>query len=235
MKVTLLNYTPDPDTAVYSAARTCYSAKPPTEHITDDLKRREALVSNVIASGHDSVLEHVSFTFAIEGISRVTSHQLVRHRMASYSQQSQRYCTINPMNIVIPHHIQAIMNDEKAMTDSRKDEIVNNVLDNYFDALQKLDDVMEKYGIPNEDRRYFYPQGTKTNIIVTMNARELRHFFELRCCNRAQWEIKELADNMLDLCKDISPLLFESAGAPCKRGECKETKPCGKPRNNDTE
>lgn len=227
MKVVLLAHTPNPEELVYASARQCYSEL----HASDIYKcaspeNVEKLLAQVIASGHESVLEHASFTFAIEGISRVTSHQLVRHRLASYSQASQRYVPTAPTCMVVPDTIERALAKEKVESNSKSDEVIANAFCDYADALVKLSEVLEREGIPREDIRYFYPQGAKTDIVVTMNARELRHFFELRCCNRAQWEIRRLADMMLEICKLTAPALFKDAGAPCKRGACREIHSC---------
>lgn len=219
MNVQLLNHTPNPERAVATAARLCYSAAG-IEELQDSYKAEdnEKLIRKVMAMGHTSVSEHVSFTFGIEGISRVTSHQLVRHRVASYSQQSQRYVDSVYNNTVIPPSIQSnqmAMNEYYAATG----------------AIQDAYKAMVKLGIPPEDARYILPNATETKIIVTMNARELLHFFKHRCCDRAQWEIREMANKMLDLCKEASPTLFETAGASCVSGKCPEgAMSCGQPK-----
>ena len=160
--------------------------------------------------GHHSVIEHAVFTFSVEGVSRALTHQLVRHRVASYSQQSQRYVSMKEPSYVTPHTVQ---DDPEALK--------------VFEDTGKL----ESMGIPAEDARYLLPNGCTTNITITMNARELLHFFSLRCCNRAQWEIREMADRMLELCREVSPVIFRDAGPPCVRGPCPEGKlSCGKPR-----
>jgi thymidylate synthase (FAD) len=169
-----------------------------------------------MASGHESVLEHAVFTFRVEGLSRAALAQMTRHRLASFSVQSQRYVRIRGVDLVMPESI-------------RKSDF-------YVEAGSLLEDVMNLYqrmvdaGIPAEDARYITPQAVPTALIMTMNARELRHFFSLRCCNRAQWEIRQMADEMLKLCKQAAPELFTTAGPGCVSGKCPEKKPCGMPR-----
>ena len=196
MKVTLLSYTPDPEITVALAARTCYSSKLP---LAISKERAEHLIRELIERGHESVLEHASFTFAIEGISRVTSHQLVRHRLASYSQQSQRYVSVKEADFIIPPSVEKFRGSElfcKAIEESKK-------------AYQELINL----GIPQEDARYMMAQGIATNLVLSANARELLHIFRLRLCNRAQWEI-ENGPKMLELVK-IWLSNFEWAGPPC--------------------
>ena len=172
-----------------------------------------------IRSGHDSVLEHASFTFKIEGVSRVLLAQLTRHRIASFTVLSQRYVDQQDQGCVMP------------------ESIVNSVFNSYFEeAVTKayeLYQTMVTTGIPKEDARYILPGGTTTDLIMTMNARELGHFFKLRCCNRAQREIRELADSMLRILRRQYPELFGQAGPACLRGECHEAKPCGHPRKQE--
>ena len=168
--------------------------------------------------GHHSVIEHAVFTFSVEGVSRALTHQLVRHRMASFSQQSQRYVSMDRASFVTPHSVEG--NEEAS-------EVFDETMDTIWDAYRRL----EELGIPAEDARYLLPNGCTTNITITMNARELLHFFSLRCCNRAQWEIREMADKMLELCLEKSPIIFKDAGPPCVRGPCPEGKlTCGKSR-----
>ena len=146
------------------------------------------------------------------------THQLVRHRVASYSQQSQRYVSMDSASYVTPHTVE---NDLEAS------KVFDETMDAIWDAYRRL----EEMGIPPEDARYLLPNGCTTNITITMNARELLHFFSLRCCNRAQWEIREMADRMLEICREQSPVIFREAGPPCIRGPCPEgKKSCGKPR-----
>lgn len=214
MDVRLLSYTPEPDRVVALSARLCYSKigiSELAEKLTDE-KVRE-LLNRLRKSGHLSPFEHANFTFGIEGISRVTSHQLVRHRIASYSQQSQRYVNMSKTDFVIPP---SIMKDESALEMLSK---VNELAKSTYDKLIEL-------GIPEEDARYVLPQGITTKIIVTMNARELLHFFNLRCCLRAQWEIRMMANYMLEEVKKVAPVIFEKAGPFCFSGPCPEEGPC---------
>ena len=204
MRVLLLGM-PHPEVCA-TAAGMCYKA----------VDGHKALM-HAVNCGHESVLEHCSFTFLIKDVSRVLLAQLTRHRIASYSVESQRYCGAN-LQCVIPDTINC---DDELLKDVHK--LCDQVEAFYQKALQK--------GVPAEDARYFTFQGGVTNLVMTMNARELRHFFSLRCCNRAQWEIRQLADEMLACCRIAAPDLFRDAGPGCVRGKCPEgKKSCGKPR-----
>lgn len=210
MQVSLIRHTPDPERTVAAAARLCY-APIDALRILDELTpaQVERLLRQVIESGHHSVLEHASFTFAISGISRVTSHQLVRHRLASYSQQSQRYVSYDHLEYITPSAIA----ENLALRD--RYEAAMTAAHALYVALQEV-------GITAEDARYVLPNATATNMVVSMNARELRHFFTLRCCNRAQWEIRALAHAMRRAVQAVAPVLFEHAGPACWRGPCPE-------------
>ncbi|MGB9735372.1 MAG: FAD-dependent thymidylate synthase [bacterium] len=211
MNVRLLNFTPDPDRTVAVAARLCYS-----KHTIEELKAElttekiEKLILSILRSGHHSVLEHASFTYGIEGVSRVTTHQLVRHRLASYSQQSQRYTKFDKQSdFIVPETIRKNEElKEKFLT------LSNKAINLYHEMISA--------GIPLEDARYILPSGINTRIIVTMNARELLHFFRLRTCLRAQWEIREMAIEMLKLAKAVAPIIFKKAGPACITGPCPE-------------
>ena len=170
-------------------------------------------IRRVLSYGHHSVIEHASFTFSVEGVSRALTHQLVRHRIASYTQQSQRYVTYDTLeDYVAPR---SISENKKAQ------KIYNDTLKQISDAYQKL----LKLDIPKEDARFLLPNAAKTNILITMNARELCHFFNLRCCERSQWEIREMAIEMLRQTKKAAPALFEKAGPFCvESGYCPEGK-----------
>ena len=219
MKVMLLAYTQNADAICAAAGNSCYSNKPASE-IVEDIDS-EKVLSRIVGMGHHSVIEHAVFTFSVEGVSRALTHQLVRHRMASFSQQSQRYVSLTEPTYVTPHTIEGDPEAEK-----RFEETMESIWKAYRD--------LEEMGIPAEDARYLLPNGCTTNITITMNARELLHFFSLRCCNRAQWEIREMADRMLELCMEVSPVIFKDAGPPCVRGPCPEGKlSCGKPRRKD--
>jgi thymidylate synthase (FAD) len=211
MQVTLVSHTPDPQLAVALAARLCYSPI-----AIGDLRERlsgsdvRGFLEKILTLGHLSVLEHASFTFGIEGVSRVTTHQLVRHRVASFSQQSQRYVSHKEMfHVVIPPSISA-------------DPEMGEKFSSQVRELHRLYGEMVERGIPAEDARYILPNATETKILATMNARELLHFFRLRCCERAQWEIRAMAVEMLKLARSVAPILFESAGPGCLGGVCPE-------------
>ncbi|MBP8718895.1 MAG: FAD-dependent thymidylate synthase [Atribacterota bacterium] len=219
MKITLLNYTKNPEETVAQAAKLCYSTKSIAQ-IEESISKEkpDRIIAKIIKLGHYSVLEHASFTFGIEDISRVTSHQLVRHRLASFSQKSQRYTRMGKKpQFVIPEKIK---NDSDLLL--KFQELANQCFILYREMLAK--------DIPAEDARYILPQAITTSIIFTANARELIHFFRLRCCNRAQWEIREMAIEMLKIVKEIAPHIFATAGPSCLIGPCPEGEmSCGKP------
>ncbi len=215
MKVVLLSYTRDADEICAAAGRSCYSEKPADEIIGTG--NPEKTLNSIVGMGHYSVIEHAVFTFSVSGVSRSLTHQLVRHRVASFSQQSQRYVSLNKPDYVTPHTI---------ADDPEISEIYKKAMGDIWDVYSKLS---EK--VPVEDARYILPNGCTTNITITMNARELLHFFALRCCERAQWEIREMAEEMLRLCKEVSPTIFRDAGPPCVTGPCPEgEKSCGHPK-----
>jgi len=219
MRVKLLAYTQNADAICAAAGRSCYSENSSME-LVESMKDPQKTLGKIVGMGHHSVIEHATFTFSVEGVSRSLTHQLVRHRIASYSQQSQRYVSMDKPTYVIPKTVEADPELKKVYEDTMKD---------IWESYNKL---VEK--IPPEDARYVLPNGCTTNITITMNARELFHLFTLRCCNRAQWEIRDLADEMLRQCKAVSPIIFANAGPPCVRGPCPEGKlSCGKPRKND--
>jgi thymidylate synthase (FAD) len=227
LKVTLLQFTPLPERAVASAGRLCYapvSAAELKEAMSDDDVRR--LVRGLVRSGHMSALEHASFTFAIDGISRACSHQLVRHRVASYSQQSQRYVLFgSDGGFIVPPNIAA--NPEAR-------QVFLEAMDNARRSYERLIELGHAEGRKNEsiyeDARFVLPNAAETKIVVTMNARELRHFFSVRCCRRAQWEINRLAWTMRRLVVTEAPLLFEGTGPGCMVSGCPEGKmTCGNP------
>lgn len=229
MKVELVAYTPNPDAVCNMAAGTCVSEDIPVMEMS--VNRYRAL-KGALKSGHESVVEHANFTFAISGVSRASTHQLVRHRMASFSQQSQRYVGMERFKYVIPKSIEEA-DDPKKLVWVHCGEHSDTIRRAYHDLMLQIDllyESMIKNGIPEEDARYILPNACTTNIVVTMNARELRHFFRLRCCERAQWEIRELANKMLELVKEVAPVLFDGAGASCvATGRCPEgAKSCGR-------
>ena len=218
MEIKLLAYTPNPDMVCAAAAFTSWKKKTTVE-LFEDLDKKEALefLKMVMGFGHNSVTEHAVFTFSISGVSRALTHQLVRHRVASYTQQSQRYVKFSEEEIqyVTPHTIEAD-EDSKA--------IYTEVMAQLASAYQKL----IKNGIPPEDARFVLPNAATTNIVVTMNARELMHFIRLRSCERTQWEIREAAEEMLKLAKEKAPTLFSDGGPGCVIGPCPEGKlTCG--------
>lgn len=219
MEVTLLYHTPDPERAVATAARLCYSPLGGRELMEGMTQEKvEKVLSTIMRSGHFSTLEHASYTFAVEGVSRSLTHQLVRHRLASFNQQSQRYVKFKEEPDVVKP--QSVSDDPEA----------SKVFDEAIEAAWKAYDAMVKAGVPAEDARYVLPNACESKIVVTMNIRELLHFFELRCCNRAQWEIRELAWKMLELVRPTAPYIFMDAGPGCVRGACPEGKmACGHP------
>ena len=219
MQVILLAHTPEPDALVAAAARICYRDITAAELLHgEEQQLSRKLIAELFRSGHTSTFEHVSFTFGIDGLSRVASHQLVRHRMASFSQQSQRYVKMSPdpEAVVIPPSVQADPEAMKLYTDS-----VRHSQETYRALIEM--------GITKEDARFILPHGHTTRLVLTMNARELHHFFSLRLCRRAQWEIHELARKMLVLCREKAPVLFEKSGPSCIFGKCEEARTCGKP------
>lgn len=212
MKVTLMNK-PNPELCAIGAGL-CYDAKDPWKAL-----------KHAMDSGHESVIEHNTFTFLIEGVSRALLAQLTRHRIASFSVQSQRYVTFSGgFPYVIPKRIQELGQEDVKRYENQMAQMAVW----YDEWLNKLG----KDGA--EDARFVLPNACETKLMMTMNARELRHFFSLRCCNRAQWEIREMADKMLHECKEAAYTLFADAGPGCVRGACPEGKKCcGKPRNNE--
>ncbi|TLN05311.1 FAD-dependent thymidylate synthase [bacterium] len=214
LSVEILAHTPTPERAVAVAARLCYSPRSVSElaeALTD--AEVEKLVGKITSMGHFSTLEHAVFTFGIDGISRACSHQLVRHRVASYSQQSQRYVELKKVEAVIPPSISK-SKKSRALFEKKLEEI------------WKLYGELVEGGVPAEDARYILPNACETKIVVTMNARELHHFFALRLCTRAQWEIREMAKEMYRAAYAVSPLLFSGAGPGCVRGKCTEGEYC---------
>lgn len=234
MKVTLLNYTPHPEATIAAAAKLCYSNKSIhdlTLKASDDDDAAE-FIDRLMSLGHESPIEHVSFTFGIEGISRSCSHQLVRHRIASYSQKSQRYVNEAQFEYVTPEAI-----EEDPMTEAVYDETMLFIQERYDAIREVLISRYVKTGMDkkdaekkaNEDARFVLPNACCTSIIVTMNVRSLFNFFKHRCCNRAQWEIREMADEMYKLCYTVAPNIFKYAGPGCVSGRCTEGKmSCGK-------
>ncbi len=218
MRVTLLNFTPTPDHVVAAAARLCYSdADIATIQRRLSGDKSAAMVAKLLSLGHESPLEHVSFTFGIEGVSRALSHQLVRHRIASYSQQSQRYVRMEDFDFVTPP---AIANSPEAQREFLA----------AIDAVRRAYASLLSY-VPAEDARYVLPNACATKLVATLNARSLYNFFALRCCRRAQWEIRALAWEMLRLVRAIAPHVFSQAGPDClsARGCGEGEMSCGSP------
>lgn len=219
LHVELLYHTPDPERAIATAARLCYAPVGAAELMeTMPEERVKSVLTTIMASGHFSTLEHASYTFAVDGVSRALTHQLVRHRIASFNQQSQRYVKFTKgINYITPDSIADDPQHKAAY-----DEAIAGVIEAYEKLLAA--------GVPAEDARYLLPNAAETKIVITMNVRELLHFFELRCCNRAQWEIRAMAHEMLRLAKPTAPFIFMDAGAPCVHGTCPEGKmTCGNP------
>ena len=217
IKCKLISHTPEPEKVVSIAAKLCYSKSDVDGLITGVLTGNdtEKFIDKLKGMGHESPLEHVSFTFAIEGVSRTLTHQLVRHRIASYSQKSQRYVSENNFEYIVPPSI---------ARDSQAKEKFENLMCTIRQAYNEL----ASMDIPKEDARYVLPNATETKIIVTMNARSLFNFFSLRCCTHAQWEIRQLANLMLTEVQKVAPILFKNAGASCKKGYCPEgERSCG--------
>jgi thymidylate synthase (FAD) len=219
VKVILLKHTADPEETVAMAAKLCYS---PTD--IELLKEKIAagdqtrFVEKLIEMGHMSTIEHASFVFAVEGISRACSHQLVRHRLASFSQQSQRYVSeeagfdyIVPPSIEKDPELRRYFEEAMEMAQKTYNHIVGKLKANGLKGEEA-----------NQDARFVLPNACETKIMITMNARELLHFFSQRCCRRAQWEIRAMAVEMLKLVKPVAPTIFRNAGPPCLRGRCPE-------------
>lgn len=241
LKVNLLRYTPDAERLVASAAKLCYS-RVGINDIEDKLSEDKVakFLNMLMSMGHESPVEHVSFTFGVEGVSRVLTHQLVRHRIgASYSQQSQRYVKLEQFEYIIPPDI---ANDSgakslfiKSMKEAQKyyDELTNILFKKHYGEYkkkgykeEKAKFMAEKRAI--EDARYVFPNACETKIVFTMNARALFNFFKHRCCNRAQWEIRQLAIEMLKQVRRVCPTLFKYSGPSCISGPCPEGKmSCG--------
>ncbi|NLK43858.1 MAG: FAD-dependent thymidylate synthase [Tissierellia bacterium] len=241
LKVELLRYTPDGEKLVAAAARLCYSPVGVSE-IEDSLdeSKIESFLSILMDLNHESPIEHVTFTFGVEGVSRALTHQLVRHRIASYSQQSQRYVKLDQFQYIIPPAIEknkiAKALFVKSMEESQHhyDEITNllfeDLYENYLEeGLSEKEAKLKAEKEAIEDARYIFPNACETKIVFTMNTRSLLNFFRLRTCNRAQWEIRELATAMLKEVKKVYPILFKNAGPKCITGPCPEGKmTCGK-------
>jgi len=219
MNITLLTSTPKPESVVAAAAKLCYSDSSIGEIFKQGNSECHRIITKVLSLGHFSVLEHISITFGIEGVSRALSHQFVRHRLASYSQQSQRYVKFEGERSGFIDIPESFKKTEELK--NQWDKVMYNASEEYLIAIED--------GVPPEDARLLLPNAAETRLVMTMNARELHHFFSLRCCNRAQWEIRAMAKKMLLLCRSVSPLLFKDAGPTCLTGKCPEgSMSCGK-------
>ncbi len=211
MFVTLLTSTPEPERVVATAARLCYAAVD-CRALAERSSRAEdrRMIARILALGHHGVLEHAVFTFAVEGVSRALTHQLVRHRLASFAQQSQRYVNFDDgFAYETPPAITA-----RPELRQRFDQAMATAAGVYRE--------LREAGIAAEDARFVLPNAAHSRIIISMNARELRHFFRLRCCRRSQWEIRALAKTMLEQVAAVAPALFHQAGPGCLAGPCPE-------------
>lgn len=226
LKVWLLSYPKDGLAVCNIASKTCYSAKQMEEMVDSPSAEMSVSLQSAIDGGHLSVLEHMNFTFAVSGVSRALLAQITRHRIASFSVQSQRYVSMGAgFDYVVPPSIEAL-GEEAAAEFARQMETMGT----WYAAWQeRLGNAGER---SNEDARFVLPNACATQFVFTMNARELLHFFSLRCCQRAQWEIRDLATRMLLACRDVAPGIFEHAGPACVKGKCPEGKrSCGHPWN----
>lgn len=235
MKVSLITYTPEPEKIIAGAAKLCYSPSGINE-LMNNLEEGnvEKFIAMLAIMGHESPFEHISFTFGIEGVSRSLTHQLVRHRIgSSYSQKSQRYVNEGSFEYIIPPDIARIPEAKELYVKTMEndqlayDQLTNILFEKHYkDYLDKgknekaAKSAAEKQAI--EDARYVLPNSCETKIVVTMNARALFNFFRKRCCNRAQWEIRDLAIEMMKLVVDVAPNVFKIAGPGCVTGKCPE-------------
>ena len=237
-RVVLVRHTLDPEALTALGARLCYAGGDVDKLLkTIEEKDQRAFVERVMAMGHESVLEHASFTFLVEGVSRVLLAQLTRHRIASFSVQSQRYVRLEDFRYVIPPEIEAIPEAKAQFIDA-----MNADAQKYLELVQSLEDAhtrrlmaqgMEEKAArakaskqANEDARFVLPNACETKMVMTMNCRSLLNFFNLRCCERAQWEIRAVADRMLALVLPLAPHIFAAAGPRCLTGPCPEGAMC---------
>lgn len=241
MKVKLLTYTPDAEKTIAAAAKLCY-AKSDIDTLTENLtpEKVESFLKMLEDLGHESPVEHASFTFAIEGVSRALLAQITRHRIASFSVQSQRYVSKTDFSYIIPPEIDALpeareeyvaaMEEDARHYESLRQKLMARHYETNINAgMPEAEAKRAAEKKANEDARFVLPNACDTRIIMTMNVRSLHNFFRLRCCNRAQWEIRELAIEMLKLVREVCPLLFGKAGPSCLYGACGEgAYTCGK-------
>lgn len=237
MKVKILAHTPNPEKVVAMAGKLCYSPSSVDEleeNLTDE--NIQKFIEKFMGYGHESPLEHISFVFAVEGVSRSLTHQLVRHRIASYSQKSQRYVNEDNFEYVVPQIVRDM--GTQAWLDYTSD--MKQINEMYTRWQKRIKDFVEETNYPtygmsaekvaNENARSVLPNACETKIIITMNVRSLYNFFNKRCCNRAQQEIRELANEMLKQVREVAPSLFKNVGASCTYSQCKEGKmSCGSP------
>ena len=240
-KVYLLAHTPNPEHTIASAAKLCYSSSTISE-LTENLSDEKAasFVEMLSEIGHESPIEHASFTFGIEGVSRALLAQITRHRMASFSVKSQRYVRegafeyITPPEIAASPEAKALFDEIMAEDQKRYDEISAILKEKHIKTFlaegkdqKTAERLAEKKAI--EDARFVLPNSCETQMVLTMNARSLHNFFRHRCCARAQWEIQDVANQMLSLVSNVAPNLFKNAGPSCLNGPCPEGKmSCGK-------
>lgn len=234
VKVTFLSMTQNPEALIYAAYRQCYKAGYVGDDwnafINGDRDAQIQFIKTMLDTPHESPLEHVSMSFAIAGVSRALSHQLVRHRIASYSQQSQRYVDAMGFDYIMPPAIAAVPEAKQRFEKVMLDAAI---------AYEEIQTLLNNSGFiktANEDARFVLPNACETKIVVTMNVRSLLHFFSLRCCQRAQWEIRKMAFMMLSHCKERIPSLFVNSGAYCDiKGYCPELQKftCGRKPTKD--
>ena len=243
LKVKLIQYTRDCERLIASGAKLCYS-NADLDSISSNLDDEgvEKFLNMLLSMGHESPIEHTTFTFGVSGVSRSLLAQLTRHRIASYTVKSQRYVKEGQFEYVVPPEIEK---DEKAkkiyietmeMEQKAYNDLTDILFEKHYNELirsgrdeKSAKIAAEKKAI--EDARYVLPNACETKIVMTMNIRSLLHFFNARCCERAQWEIRQMADMILDICKVVAPNIFAKAGASCVRGKCKEGKMCcGNPK-----
>lgn len=212
-EVFLIEYTPNPELVITKAAKLCYSPASIEDMIKkindEDISK---FIQILFRMNHLSPFEHANFTFGLK-CSRACSHQWVRSRIASHSQKSQRYVNEDQFKYITPPSI------NNSIYKGKYNEIMKEI-QNFYNSMEN---------IPNEDKRFVLPNACETQIITTMNARELIHFFSVRCCNRSQWEIRSIARKMLYLVRQVAPNIFGNAGPNCLTKNCPEGKmTCGK-------